>query len=57
MTGGGMGTDQAFYGKVSIKPGRESHGWGMILTEEKAWKLQAGLQASEVLIGAEGTTS
>ena len=47
MIGGGIGTDQAFYGKVSIKTGHEAYGWGMILTEERAWKLQAGLQASE----------
>ena len=57
MFGGGIGTDQTFYSKVSIKTGHEAYGWGMILTEEKAWKQQAGLQASEVLIGAEGATS
>lgn len=31
-------------------------GWGMILTQEKAWYLLPGLQTSEVLTGTEGST-
>ena len=44
MTGGGIGTDQAFYGKVSIKPGHESYGWGDDLDRGKS--LEAAGRAS-----------